>query len=413
MDDVGPVDAAIRCAARIVEVTPNPPPSRRTFTLLPVGEILQPIAPQWLVRGFLEFGRLGVVFGAAGSYKTTLVLGLVHAIATGSEFAGFQAIQRPVVYIAGEGRGGLGKRFKALEQETGVNIADGFLHVSNSAAQLLDPESARDVIEAVAALSESPGLIVIDTLSRNFGPGSENDSRDMSTFVGIADQITNATGATVLIVHHTGVEVRDRSRGSSVLNAAADFEFKVQRESDDRVSLSCTKMKDFEEPAQLVFAVRQVDLPEEWGDDWSPGTSVVLDHVPGVVLADKAKALSSSQIIAREALIEAVKEDGRLPESAVLQKNKSLTMGQRVAHIDLWRQIAYRRGVSDSDSQDAKQKAFARSVKALQTKKLVGRDGDWCWPIYKREEPGQTGQDRTKSGPVRDHPSPDRPDTPL
>lgn len=367
--------------------------------MLGLAEVMNPQPPRWLLRTLIERGQFGVVFGPAGTNKTTLALTLLHAVATGEPFAGLVPARAPGVYIAGEGRRGIGKRLQAIEQETGAVINDGYLYVSNAAAQLLDSGNLSDVIQALSWLPEPPGLIVIDTLARNFGPGSENDSGDMSKFVAAVDQLITQTDAAVVVVHHTGVEIKDRSRGSSVLNAACDFEFRVQREQGDRISFTATKMKDHEEPAQLLFAVRQVELPPAWGDEDGPGTSIVLDHCPGERTAPQQARLSPAQRIARDALIETLGALGRLPPKEVIDNNDTLAIGDHVVAIDEWREVAYLRGVSDSDNQSARQKAFARAIKDLQLKKVVDRYGEYCWL---KKATGAPRHDRTLSGVVRD-----------
>jgi hypothetical protein len=47
-------------------------------------------------------------------------------------------------------------------------------------------------------------MVVIDTLARCFGGNDENDARDMGAFIEGCDVIKQKTGATVLVVHHSG-----------------------------------------------------------------------------------------------------------------------------------------------------------------------------------------------------------------
>lgn len=92
-------------------------------------------------------------------------------------------------------------------------------------------------------------LVVIDTLARCFGGNDENDARDMGAFIEGCDVIKQKTGATVLVVHHSGKDEAKGARGSSSFRAALDAEFNVKREGQGQaLILSCTKMKDAEEP---------------------------------------------------------------------------------------------------------------------------------------------------------------------
>lgn len=112
----------------------------------------------------------------------------------------------PVFYIAGEGFSGISKRLKAWKKEN-ENEFDGSdipFFTSNMAMEALNKQSAKSVKEANCELSVehgNPGLVVIDTLARNFGPGDENSTEDMSRFVRVIDfDIKAHFGCTVLII---------------------------------------------------------------------------------------------------------------------------------------------------------------------------------------------------------------------
>lgn len=96
-------------------------------------------------------------------------------------------------------------------------------------------------------------LIVIDTLSRSM-TGDENDTRDMNAFVRGCDRLREATGAAVLVVHHSGWSSDERMRGSTVLMAAADSVVAVTREQGALTgTLECKKQKDASEFESIRF----------------------------------------------------------------------------------------------------------------------------------------------------------------
>jgi RecA-family ATPase len=95
-----------------------------------------------------------------------------------------------------------------------------------------------------------PALIIIDTLARTFGTGDENKQADMNAYVTAADRLREATGANVMIVHHSGVHEDKRERGSNVLRGAADTVIKVSRKDDNLDIINAGpegKQKDAEE----------------------------------------------------------------------------------------------------------------------------------------------------------------------
>lgn len=90
------------------------------------------------------------------------------------------------------------------------------------------------------------------------------------------DYIKAKTRATVLIIHHSGKDEDKGTRGSSAFRAALDAEFNVRREeSGPGLVLSCTKMKDAEEPPRQAYALNRVPLYAD--DDGEEIVSLVLN----------------------------------------------------------------------------------------------------------------------------------------
>jgi hypothetical protein len=118
------------------------------------------------------------------------------------------------------------------------------------------------LVAAIRVACPKPRLIVIDTLARNFGPGDENDQRDMNAFVQGCDALVAAfPGATVLVVHHPGKDRRRGARGSLVLAGALDTLFSLQR-SGDRLKLVTEMQKDGEPAPPVWLALKTVELPD-------------------------------------------------------------------------------------------------------------------------------------------------------
>ncbi|HGC0788078.1 TPA: DNA primase, partial [Escherichia coli] len=70
------------------------------------------------------------------------------------------------------------------------------------------------------------------------------------------------TGATVLVVHHSGKDETKGARGSSAFRAALDAEYRISRENSDVTALvaACTKMKDAEEPKESAYDLKSVEV---------------------------------------------------------------------------------------------------------------------------------------------------------
>ena len=266
--------------ATIDDQAPQLDANRRKFALIRLSEIVTK-TQDWIIHGFLTFDSLGLFFSDPGGCKTFLAVAATCSVATGQPFYGRQVRQSPVVFIAGEGFNGLKKRFDAWSIRYQVSLDNAPVFVSNAAAALLDPSSVAEVVSAideVVAKHGAPGLIVIDTLARNFGPGDENSTSDMGVFIRAADQLRSKYRAAILLIHHSGHGDKNRARGAMALKGALDFEYRLIHGDDSLIRMECHKIKDFEKPTPMAFCIRSVELPM-LDDLGLQITSAVLDAV--------------------------------------------------------------------------------------------------------------------------------------
>lgn len=192
-------------------------------------------------------------------------------VASGREWHGRETKQGPVIYIAGEGHGGLARRFAAWQKDRKTPLDRLNFFASEQAAQLYNEESALKVVDAVKAListTGAPSLIIIDTLARNFGSGDENSTNDMNVFIDrVETHLRSQFNATVLLVHHTGHQHKQRARGAMALKGGVDFEYRLERVGPDlTVRLSNTKMKDGPKPPDFYFQGRLTRIEYEARD---------------------------------------------------------------------------------------------------------------------------------------------------
>jgi len=220
----------------------------------------------YLIKGYLGEKSLVMLYGDSGSYKTFLALTLAFHVALGLKWNGCQVKQANVLYIAGEGGVGVSRRIKALAIEYGTGeLINSFKRLDHavSIASSGDLDKLTQSINYYAADTRCKfGLVVIDTLARCFGGGDENSTEQMNTFVAACDRLKENTGATVLIVHHTGTSDKKRARGSSVLRAAVDFEYRVDRVDQETpaFTLTNTKNKDDGENPREMFTLKEISL---------------------------------------------------------------------------------------------------------------------------------------------------------
>ena len=229
-------------------------------------------APQYLIHGIMEQKSLGQMFGEPGSGKSFVAIDVACSISSGKDFHGRTVEDGPVIYVAGEGRRGVVRRINAWAIAHAIDLENMPLYVSRTAVGINNGNNLPDLkaeISHIAKQHGAPALIILDTLARNFGDGDENDTRDMTRFIAEVDRINDEFECASLIVHHAGHGEKSRARGSSALKGALDVEYKISKQ-DDRIKMSCTKMKDDEEPDPLLFYL----IPAEIGDD-DKGNSIV------------------------------------------------------------------------------------------------------------------------------------------
>jgi AAA domain/DnaB-like helicase N terminal domain len=277
--------------------------SARTFSLAAIGNLeLHP--PDHLIHDLLEKNILAQVFGDPACGKSFIGIDIACSLASGQDFHGYEVEQGPVIYIAGEGQQGILRRFLAWCNRYKLELKDLPIHLSMIPAMFCDRDSIDTVCKAIEKAAEEigpPVLIVVDTVARNFGPGDENSTQDMTAFIAAADRIRALYNSTVLLIHHSGHGDKSRGRGAIALKGALDTEYRLTKDIDGIVLMECTKMKDSEPPAPMAFKIRPVELPIEdrYGDQV---TSAILEQVNYEASPGITKRRSKWQTVAADIL---------------------------------------------------------------------------------------------------------------
>ena len=271
---------------------PSPPPPPRIR--LTRADQIEVRPPHWLLRGMLERDTLALIFGDPGCGKSFLAIDWACRIATGTPWRGHPVKSGPVVYVAGEGRQGFGRRIQAWSEHHGISLAGVPLYQVPSVA-IPDPTDLVALFTAIdtgVAAVGRPALIVLDTLARCFGGGDENSTQDMSKFVAACDLIRQRYDCTILVVHHAGHGDKSRARGAIALKAALDAEYRLENENG--LLLTATKMKDAETPPPVALRLVTVELPDLLDDYENPVTSAaveVLDADTGAIMSQAKAAM--------------------------------------------------------------------------------------------------------------------------
>jgi DNA-binding MarR family transcriptional regulator len=191
----------------------------------------------WLIEGMLPLGIIAQLFGAAGEGKSHVLLDLALTVAQ----------LYTVIYLAAEDELQYKFRLRAWCQHHGVRR--GQLHFWNEPLNLFIPAATAYFLREVAPIG--PALIILDPLAQCGTGGDLDNTRDMTLAVEGLHIIRKATGATVLVCHHTGWS-GDHERGSSVLRGAARTVYKLTND-DGLLKMTCEKMNNAPKPDPRYF----------------------------------------------------------------------------------------------------------------------------------------------------------------
>lgn len=226
----------------------------------------------YLIKNYLPAQSFGILYGPSGHFKSFHAISWACSIATGKDWNECKSVLGSVLYIAGEGGLGVPRRIRGWEQVHNTGEEIGNLWKVNMPVPVSNPVYCEYLLNSIREIEFQTGekiaLVVIDTLARCFG-GDENKTQEMGNFIAGCDHIKNETGATVLVVHHSGKDQGAGPRGSSSLPGACDFVFCVQRIPDEQgYILKNTKAKDScEQPEQAFYLTDHVLFLDDDGDE--------------------------------------------------------------------------------------------------------------------------------------------------
>jgi len=335
--------------------------------------------PDRLVRRLLGTSSLAVIFGEPGCGKTFLATDIGLHVALGWPWFGRSVTPGAVLYVAGEGFAGLNNRLAGfkLKHQPGDDVPFVIVPVAVN----LGPggRDAERVIAAAATVESRTGLavqlIVVDTLARSMGGGDENSTMDMGAFVAACDRIRQATGATVLVVHHRGKSSTAGARGSSALLGAADTVIEVEKHDAGRVA-KVTKQKDGADGQEIGFDLDPIEIGRD--DENEAITTCVVRSSEEVAKA--GPKLSPTEKRAVDVL------NNTLCDHPVTLGNYRDSLGNSVTapnvtatKVDLYREGLKSAGVTDRDNSQNERQQWRRITTSLCNKGLLVMHGDLCW----------------------------------
>jgi hypothetical protein len=272
---IGYTEQSVLSQFEVLAAESAPTVERPRFGKTTRSELLTRPGQQWFIEGVLPRAEVVMLFGASTAGKSFMAWDMALAVARGASWRGLDVEQGKVAYVALEGRDGLPYRWKAYEEHHGLQIDDSrFWVIERDAPNLL---KAADAIELARQIKAEGGadLIIVDTLAGSMPGGNENGGEDMGLVVHHCRGIRRATGATVMLIHHSGKDEAKGARGWSGLRAAVDAELEVVRSDQDR-ALIIGKQKDAADGGEFGFKLVVVEVGVN--EKGKPITSCVVQH---------------------------------------------------------------------------------------------------------------------------------------
>ena len=341
---------------------------------------------EWLIQDVLPRRGFSALFGPPGSFKSFVALDIAHSIATGTAWMG-KEVTSPgaVLYICGEGHGGIGARIRALrlhhKTEPGAKVYV-IRHQLNLRSSKEDIQQLQLAISNLVQREQVRfELVQVDTLARAFGGGNENDSSDMGAFIASLSKIQRLLDCALQIVHHVGKDITKGLRGHSSLLGALDTELELQRLDgtlqDNHIAgsgnITITKQKDGSDGAKYGFRMVKVNLDN--GRLGFDNTQSLAVEAADIAVNTQQVGLNRTgqgkhQGKAMSAFLESLRETDRIQTTKYGSK--------RVALVSVWREKLWRGlgKTGEIKSQDSDFKPIWRAATGLED---VTLDGDFAF----------------------------------
>lgn len=411
-DAGGKLEQLLEIIERLPDWKPEPPKS--SFGALRFVDLDLPGREhEWIVKGIIPRGGVGMVIGKWQSGKSFFATDLGLTVAQGGTFMGRKVRRGLVIYQAGEAGLGLRQRLRAARTARGLGPAENLPFVLMP--QPLDMYSNNDPVNRFieearrwAAYYEMPiELIVIDTFSAATPGANENSSEHVSLILERGNRIAREIGGHVLWVHHLNA-AGEKARGHSSLMGNVDTVIEiseleqVEREKtpDGQEILRnvrearIIKQKESERGTRWKFVLKKVEVGRD--EDGDPVTTCIVTsagEIQGEQVATDAKRqgvgifLTDERIGLFKALLGALDDTGVVPP-AELKLPISVVRAVQYGHF----RFAYRKRVAPTD-EDAKKhaetvkKRLQRFNEFVTARGICGVEviGDvtWIWPTGK------------------------------
>ena len=239
------------------------------FLTLSIDQLFALPEPKLLIDDMITENSFSIIYGAPGAGKSFVALDMGLSIAAGMPWQNKPVKQGSVLYIAGEGDGGLKRRVQAFEIFHALSSHPPF-SVLPMAVNFHDELSVEKLFRTIDNLAGDFSAIFVDTVARALPGCDENSAADMGAFISACDGLRHYTGAAVIGIHHSGKDSSRGMRGSSALLGAVDTSIEVSG-SDGLLCLKTEKQKDREPHPPIYLKMKPFEVEN--------GSSIVLELI--------------------------------------------------------------------------------------------------------------------------------------
>ncbi len=191
----------------------------------------------WVVQDLISVGEPTLFVGGAASGKTSAVVEMALAVATGKPVWGMYPVAKPgpVVHIDYEQGKTLRRTYHGFAKGLGLDavqlVRDGLLRIAPlPREQLLDMNVSDTHLGMIGKdlvkLCTGASLCVLNSLTAGTNKVNENDAKIAAVFNLLA-RVTEITGCAMVVLHHSGRGEQRRARGSSAIDGAVQTIFEI------------------------------------------------------------------------------------------------------------------------------------------------------------------------------------------
>ena len=328
--------------------------------------------PEWLVEGLIPEASLVVPFGPPKAGKTFIVLSWCLHVAAGLPWFGRAVKQGAVVYIAGEGTGGLSVRLRAMRQAYGIDV-DAPLFVVPRAVNFRLETAVADLVALVRATVGDMvvAAVVIDTLARAMPGADENSAQEVGLVIAGCDLVRDELGCTVIPIHHSGKDLTRGARGTSALRGAWDTALEITG-TGKRVVMTVVDQKEAEAGQRLVFRMDTISV--------GIGRSSLVPMLDETPVSDRETGERTEPTGLAKTALDVLRNLIAGPEGGILPPLSGLPNADvRGAPHESWRREFYEKMPGETVAR--KRLAFWRASQKLEQFRFICMKEPWVWLI--------------------------------